>query len=317
MSLQYFIRKFITLILTLLLITLLTFTAFTIIPGDAAISKLGTDATEEQVEALREELGFNDPLPLRYINWLTSALHGDFGESYQYSGVTVAELLTARFPVTLLLATLSLILILVVSFPLGMLCAMYTGKWPDTLINQLSQITMAVPAFFLGMMMTWLFGLVLKWFQPGAFIDPFEDFIGCVRYMIFPTIAVALPKIAMVVKFLRNSILNELHQDYVRTARSKGVRSLRVLYGHVLKNALIPVITFLAMILAEILAGSIVVEQVFGLPGMGRLLITSISARDYPVVQAIVTYITTVVVLINFIVDVLYQFVDPRVRTTS
>ncbi|MCD7863829.1 MAG: ABC transporter permease [Lachnospiraceae bacterium] len=317
MSLQYFIKKFITLIITLLLITLLTFTAFTVIPGDAAMSKLGTDATEEQVEALREEMGLNDPLPARYFNWLASALRGDFGESYQYSGVTVAELLAARLPVTLLLAVMSLILILVISFPLGILSAMHAGKWIDTLINQLSQITMAVPAFFLGMMMTWVFGLILKWFQPGAFIDPSEDFMGCVRYMIFPAIAVALPKIAMVVKFLRNSILNELNQDYVRTARSKGARALRVLYGHVLKNALIPVITFLAMVIAEILAGSIVVEQVFGLPGMGRLLITSISARDYPVVQAIVTYITTVVVVINFIVDILYQFVDPRVKTTS
>ncbi len=317
MSLQYFIKKLITLIMTLLLITLLTFTAFTVIPGDAALSKLGTDATEEQVEALREELGLNDPLPVRYINWLASALRGDFGDSYQYSNVTVAELLAARLPVTLLLAVMSLILILVISFPLGILSAMYAGKWPDTLINQISQVTMAVPAFFLGMMMTWIFGLILKWFQPGAFTDPSVDFLACVKYMIFPAIAVALPKIAMVVKFLRNSILNELNQDYVRTALSKGARSLRVLYVHVLKNALIPVITFLAMVIAEILAGSIVVEQVFGLPGMGRLLITSISARDYPVVQAIVTYITTVVVVINFIVDILYQLVDPRVRTTE
>ncbi|MCD7738906.1 MAG: ABC transporter permease [Lachnospiraceae bacterium] len=303
--------------MTLLLITLLTFAAFTVIPGDAALSRLDMDATEEQVEALREEMGLNDPLPVRYFQWLSSALRGDFGESYQYSGVTVAELLATRLPVTLLLAVMSFLLILIISLPLGILSAMYVGKWLDTLINQLSQIVMAVPAFFLGMLMTYLFGLVLKWFQPGAFIDPFEDFAGCVRYMIFPAIAVALPKIGMVVKFLRNSILSELNQDYVRTARSRGARSFRILYGHVLKNALIPVITFLAMVIAEILAGSIVVEQVFGLPGMGRLLVTSISSRDYPVVQAIVTYITSVVVIINFIVDILYQFVDPRVRTTS
>ncbi len=317
MSLHYFIRKFITLIMTLLLITLLTFAAFTVIPGDAALSRLDMDATEEQVEALREEMGLNDPLPVRYFQWLSSALRGDFGESYQYSGVTVAELLATRLPVTLLLAVMSFLLILIISLPLGILSAMYVGKWLDTLINQLSQIVMAVPAFFLGMLMTYLFGLVLKWFQPGAFIDPFEDFAGCVRYMIFPAIAVALPKIGMVVKFLRNSILSELNQDYVCTARSRGARSFRILCGHVLKNALIPVITFLAMVIAEILAGSIVVEQVFGLPGMGRLLVTSISSRDYPVVQAIVTYITSVVVIINFIVDILYQFVDPRVRTTS
>ena len=145
-------------------------------------------------------------------------------------------------------------------------------------------------------------------------MDPAQNFGGAVAYLVFPAIAVALPKIAMVVKFLRNSILSEVNKDYVRTAYSKGNKERRVLYKHVLRNAMIPVVTFLAMVIADILAGSIVVEQVFSVPGMGRLLITSISGRDYPVVQAIVTYITAMVVTINFIVDVLYQFIDPRVK---
>ncbi len=312
---KYFVKKLITLILTLLLISLLTFAAFTVIPGDAAVSKLGTDAGAEQVEELREEMGLNDPLPVRYVNWLTSALQGDFGESYQYSSYTVAELLSTRLPVTVLLAVMAFLMILVISVPLGIFSALHAGRWIDTLINQISQFIMAVPAFFLGLLMTYIFGIVLKWFQPGAFVHPSEDFWGSVRYLIFPAFAVALPKTAMVIKFLRNSILSEVNKDYVRTARSKGAGDLRILYGHVLKNALLPVITFLAMVIAEILAGSIVVEQVFDLPGMGRLLITSISARDYPVVQAIVIYITTVVVVINFIVDLVYQLVDPRVQT--
>ena len=311
---KYIIKKFITLIITLLLISLLTFTAFSVIPGDAAAARLGTNATAEQLDALREEMGLNDPLPLRYVNWLGGVLHGDFGESYQYSDVTVASLLADRLPVTVLLSVLALIIILVISIPLGIVCARHSGRWLDTLINQLTQITMAVPAFFLGILLTYVFGLILHWFQPGAFVSPGEDFGGSVSYLIFPAIAVALPKIAMVVKFLRNSILSEVDKDYVRTAYSKGNRERRVLYVHVLRNALIPVITFIAMVIAEILAGSIIVEQVFSVPGMGRLLITSISSRDYPVVQAVVTYVTAIVVTINFIVDVLYQFVDPRVK---
>ena len=311
---KYIIKKFLTLIITLLLISILTFTAFSVIPGDASVSKLGTNATPEQIEELRNEMGLNDPLIQRYIHWLGGVLHGDFGQSYQYNDTSVASLLSDCLPVTVLLSVLALLMILVVSIPLGIICARHSGKWLDTVIHQLTQITMAIPAFFLGMMLTYIFGLVLKWFQPGNFISPKEDFWAGIRYLIFPAVAVALPKIAMVVKFLRNAILGEIGKDYVRTAYSKGNMEGRVLYMHVLKNALIPVLTFIAMVIAEILAGSIIVEQVFSVPGMGRLLITAITGRDYPVVQAVVTYITAIVVMINFIVDILYKLVDPRVR---
>lgn len=311
---KYIFKKLITLIITLLFISFITFMAFSVIPGDAVTAKLGTNATPEQAEALREQMGLNDPLPTRYARWLVNALHGEFGESYQYNGVSVSSLMADRLPVTATLAVISLVIILVFSIPIGILSARYAGRWLDTLIAQLSQITMAVPAFFLGILLTYIFGLILRWFQPGAFIDPKDDLWGCISYMIFPAIAVALPKIAMVVKFLRNSILSEVGKDYVRTAYSKGNRRNRVLYVHILRNALIPVLTFVAMIVAEIMTGSIIVEQVFGLPGMGRLLVTSISVRDFPVVQAVVTYVTSIVVIVNFIVDVLYQLVDPRVQ---
>lgn len=311
---KYILKKIVTLIITLLFISLITFTAFSVIPGDAATARLGTDATPEQVAQLREEMGLDDPLPERYVNWLGGAIRGDFGDSYQYDTSTVASLMADRLPVTLILAVMSLVLILVISVPLGIVSARYAGKWLDTLINQVSQVTMAIPAFFLGILITYIFGLILSWFQPGAFVDPSVSFWGCVASLIFPSIAVALPKIAMVVKFLRNSILSEMPKDYVRTAYSRGNGKSRVLYVHILRNALIPVITFVAIIIAEIMAGSIIVEQVFGIPGMGQLLITSISARDYPVVQAIVTYITAIVVIVNFLVDILYRLVDPRVK---
>lgn len=311
---KYFFKKLLTLIITLLFISVLTFGAFSVIPGDASVTKLGTEATPEQIEALREEMGLNKPVTERYIDWLTGAVRGDFGESYQYSGQEVSVLLTDRLPVTVLLAVLAFVLILVLSVPLGILAAKHSGGWLDTAINQITQITMAIPSFFLGIILTYIFGLVLKWFQPGKFISPSEDFGGCISYLIFPAIAIALPKIAMVVKFLRNSVLSEIKKDYVRTAYSKGSGKNRALYHHILKNALIPVITFMALVAAEILAGSIIVEQVFSVPGVGRLLISAISARDYPVVQAVVMYVTAVVIFINFIVDMLYQLADPRVK---
>ena len=312
---KYFIKKIITLIITLLFISLLTFTAFSVIPGDAAVSKLGVDASPEAIARVRAEYELDQPVLTRYVHWLGKALHGDFGQSYKYDTMTVTQLLQSRLPVTILLAVMSFIIIIVVSLPLGMLSARYAGKWLDVVINQVTQITMAIPSFFLGIILTVIFGLVLKVFQPGGYVSMQEDLKGCIEYLILPAVAVALPKTAMVVKYLRNSVLSEMKKDYVRTAYSKGNSVNQVLYGHVLRNALIPVITFVAMVVAEILAGSLVIEQVFSIPGMGRLMITSISTRDYPVVQAAVLYITSIVVIINFLVDILYQLADPRVRT--
>lgn len=312
---KYMIKKITTLIITLLLVSVVTFVAFSVIPGDAAAAKLGSEATPERIEALREEMGLNGTIPERYVKWLKGAVRGDFGESYQYRGIQVGELLRQRLPVTVLLSVMSLIMILCISIPLGIVAARKEGTWVDVFVNLFTQITMAIPAFFLGMLLTYLLGIVLKLFQPGKFVMPQEDLWGCIRYLLFPAIAIAIPKIAMVVKFLRNSVLSEVKKDYVRTAYSKGNRTKKVLYIHVFQNALIPVITFFAIVCAEVLSGSIVVEQVFSVTGVGRLLVTAITNRDFPVVQAVVLYVTALVIIINFVVDILYQLVDPRVRT--
>ena len=219
---KFFIKKLITLIITLLVISFLTFTAFSVIPGDAALSRLGKDATEEQLERARDEMGLNDPLLERYGRWVTDAMQGDFGESYRYEGTSVRSLLAQRLPVTVLLAVISLLIITVISVPLGILSARFAGKWVDTLTNCLTQILMAVPSFFLGMILTYVFGLILHMFQPGKFIEPSENFGKSAQYLLFPALAVALPKIAMVVKFLRSSILTEMNREYVRTAYSRG-----------------------------------------------------------------------------------------------
>ncbi len=310
---RFYVKKIITLVLTLLLVSLLTFVAFQVIPGDGALSKLGMDATEEQVEALRESLGLNDSMVVRFTRFLGGAVKGDFGNSSQYS-VSVTSLVKERLPVTIWLAGLSIVIIIVVSIPLGILCSRKQNGMVDRLITLLTQTCMAVPSFFLGILITLVFGVMLKWFIPGKYVGPSQDFGQFIHYIIFPAVAVSVPKIAMMVKFLRNSVIRELQLDYVRTAKSKGNKERRILYKHVLKNALMPVITFMGMVIADVLAGSIVIEQVFNLPGMGRLLVVAISNRDFNVVQAVVLYIAAVVIIINFIVDLLYQKVDPRVK---
>ncbi|MBE5960027.1 MAG: ABC transporter permease [Lachnospiraceae bacterium] len=310
---RFYVKKIITLVLTLLLVSLLTFVAFQVIPGDGALSKLGMDATEEQIEALRESLGLNDSMVVRFTRFLEGAVKGDFGNSSQYS-VSVTSLVKDRLPVTVWLAGLSIAMIVVISIPLGILCSRKQNGIVDRLITLVTQAFMAVPSFFLGILITLIFGVTLKWFIPGKYVGPSQDFGQFIQYMIFPAVAVSVPKIAMTVKFLRSSVIRELKRDYVRTAKSKGNRERRILYKHVLKNALMPVITFMGMVIADVLAGSIVIEQVFNLPGMGRLLVVAISNRDFNVVQAAVLYIAAVVIIINFIVDLLYQKVDPRVK---
>ena len=315
---KYLGKKIITLIMTLFLVSAAAFLAFQIIPGDVVSSILGTEATPEREEALREELGLNDPPLVRYGKWAAGVLRGDLGISYRYSKnmnemMPVAELIGDKLPVTLWLAVLSLVLIVAVSIPLGVLWAKSGSRALDAALGVITQATMAVPSFFLGILVTWLFGILLKWFAPGGYVSYKENFPGFLRYLLFPAISIALPKIAMTARFLRNSMLTEMGSDYVRTAYSKGCGRERVMYRHVLRNAMMPVITFLGMIVAEIVAGSIVVEQVFGLPGIGRLLISSISTRDFPVVEILILYITFVVIFVYFLVDVLYKVVDPRI----
>ena len=317
---KYILKKLITLIMTLFFVSVAAFLAFQVIPGDVVTSILGTEATPEREEALREELGLNDPPAERYVKWVSGVVKGDLGVSYRYwknmnEMMPVAELIADKLPVTLWLAVCSLFLVVVVSIPLGVLWARSKNPYLDALFNVTSQGAMAIPAFFLGILVTYLFGIVLKWFTPGGYVSYREDFFGFIGYLWFPAISIALPKIAMTARFLRNSMLTEIHSDYVRTAYSKGCDDKRIMYAHVLRNALMPVITFLGMIVAETIAGSIVVEQVFGLPGIGRLLIHSISNRDFPVVEILVLYITSVVIIVYCLIDIVYRMIDPRISS--
>ena len=306
-------KRGLLLIATLLLVTILAVVAFSIIPGDPTSSILGVEATAEQIAVLRSKLGLDLPIWQRYLQWLGGLLTGDLGESYNYA-MPVGELLSTCVTHTLTLAGLAFVLIVVLAIPLGILSARHEGGIVDRVLTILNQITMSVPNFVAGILLVYVFGLVLRLFRPGAIVTPQNGWGPYLWYMLFPALAVALPRAAMTVKMLRGSILSELGQDYIRTAYSKGNSKSSALWRHVLRNAMIPVVTFLAMTVADIMAGSIVVEQVFGIPGLGKMLVTSIGNRDYPVVQAIVVLIATVVVVCNFAADLLYRVMDPRLR---
>jgi len=204
-------------------------------------------------------------------------------------------------------------MMVVIAIPLGIYTAKHAGGVIDRVIYMINQVIMAFPPFFAGILITLVFGRILKFFTPGGYVSYQKDFFGFVGYLIFPAFAIALPKAAMAVKLLRSSVISESKLDYVRTAYSRGNSTKAVLYKHVLKNALIPVITFLGMALADMIAGSIIIEQVFSIPGLGRILLTSISNRDYPVVMAVIVCISLLVLVVNMVVDIIYGLVDPRI----
>jgi len=311
---KYIIKKAGAMIFTLCIVCFLIFGAFSIIPGDPALSRLGTQATESSLNALREQMGLNRPFFVRFADWFVHALTGDFGVSYSYN-MRVSDMILDKVPITITLTVMAFVLIVLISIPLAIYSAMHENGPVDKGIVILNQIMMAVPPFFSGMLITFLFGIVLRWFVPGGFVSYRSSLPRFLGYMFFPAVAIALPKIAMTVKLFRKSLLQEKKKEYVRTAYSKGNHTRGVLYGHIMKNAIIPVITFLGMVLTDMIAGSIIVEQVFNIPGLGRILMTSISNRDYPVVEAIVLCIAVLVIVVNFLVDVLYHVIDPRMRT--
>ena len=310
---KYAAKRIAMLLLTMVIVSLLAFVAFDLISGDPATAMLGTEATPEKVAALREQLGLNRLLMVRYGEWLLGFFTGDLGVSYSYRQ-PVWDLIAPKVLVTLCLSGLTFVLIVAVSIPLGLRSARSSGGILDGVRTLVNQLCMAVPPFFTGILLSWLFSALLRWFVHGQFPGLDKDLGGSLKYLFFAALALAIPRIAMTVRMLRSTVQGEMRKDYVRTAISRGNDRGGVLYRHVLKNALVPVVTFLAQTMAEIVASSIVVEQVFAIPGLGRMLVTSISNRDYPTVQAIVVILAFWVVLAGTVADLLNQRIDPRLR---
>ena len=310
---MYILRRIILLITTILLVSIITFGVFQILPGDPVRTMLGTEADPTQIENLRSELGLDRPLYEQYVDWMKGLLTGQLGNSIRFS-MPVKELLFDRLPVTMSLAGLTLIIVLIISLPLGMFAARRQNKLSDVSLSTVTQIGMAVPSFWLGMMLILYIGLQFSFFKISGYIPWTQSVAGALSTLVLPALTIAIPQIAVNFRYVRTAILEQVQLDYVRTIRSKGMSEQNVMYKHVLKNSMIPILTVFGLIMAEVVAGTIIVEQVFSLPGIGQLLITAISNRDFPLVQGIVMYITVAVVMINFIVDVLYSVLDPRIR---
>ena len=310
---KYAAKRIAMLLLTMVIVSLLAFVAFDLISGDPATAMLGTEATPEKVAALREQLGLNRPLMVRYGEWLLGFFTGDLGVSYSYRQ-PVWDLIAPKVLVTLCLSGLTFVLIVAVSIPLGLRSARSSGGILGGVRTLVNQLCMAVPPFFTGILLSWLFSALRRRFVHGQFPGLDKDLGGSLKYLFFAALALAIPRIAMTVRMLRSTVQGEMRKDYVRTAISRGNDRGGVLYRHVLKNALVPVVTFLAQTMAEIVASSIVVEQVFAIPGLGRMLVSSIANRDYPTVQAIVAILAFWVVLAGTVADIVNQCIDPRLR---
>ncbi|GAU79479.1 ABC transporter permease [Fusibacter sp. 3D3] len=310
---RYLIKKTGSAIITLVIVSFMTFGIFELIPGDPVTAKLGIEADQEQIEALIQEHGLDKPFIVRYKNWVISAIKGDLGMSLRFDE-PVTKLIKDRVKVTAMLTILSLSMTIMIAVPLSIFIAKYNNKLIGILTSIATQVGMAVPSFWVGIMMTYFFGLTLRLFIPGRYVSVDDNFTEGMLYLFFPAVAIAIPKIATVIRYLRNAIVEQLEANYVRTAYAKGFVFKGVMYRHVLRNALIPVITIMGMMIADVLGGSLIIEQVFTIPGIGRLLVMAINNRDYFLVQGMVLYIATIIIGINFLVDLIYHWIDPRIK---
>ena len=312
---KYILGKIVTALVTMFLVSVFCFFAFGVIRGDPANFLAGINATPEYLENLRREIGLDRNIVIRYIDWLVNFLSGNPGDSIRFRGENISSMINERLPVSFTLALTSLLLILIISLPVSLLTVKREGSLPDRITNFLTAGAISAPGFFIGLLFIWIFGLVFHLFTPGLFIDYKENLFEFLKCLFFPALAIAVPNSAILIKFLRGSIFQELKKDYVRTAKSKGAGRLYILRRHVLKNSLIPAVTIFGMIIAEIFSGSIIIEQVFTIPGIGRLLVAAVSSRDYPLIQTLMVYIAFIVVLANTLADIAIMLLDPRIRT--
>ncbi len=294
------------------MVSLITFGVFQLLPGDPALIMLGPNADPLQIEAVRESLGTHLPPLTRYMTWLGDALRGDLGISFRFTQ-PVSALISSRFVVTLSLAVFSFVLTLLISFPIAKYSAR-KNAWVGRLIEMVSQIGIALPSFWTGILLILAFSVTFKWFPSSGYIPFNVSPVGWLSSLFLPSLSIAIGTSAVLIRYLRSSLLDEMNHLYVQVARSKGLSEKQVLNRHVLKNALLPTLTILGLLVVDILGGSIITENVFSLPGLGNLIITAINSRDLPLIQGLVLYLGTIVVLMNFVVDLLYTIIDPRIK---
>ena len=312
---SYVVRRLLDLVFVLFGVSVLVFLMLRLIPGDAVMIMLGanTDITPERVEALRRSLGLHLTWPEQYWSWLTGVVRGDLGTSV-WTGRPVLDEIVARLPATLELTVLALVAAIVLSFPIGILSASLRGGAADTAVRMFAILGLTLPSFWVGVLMLYFASIYFPGWPTIGYVPFAEDPAGNLARMVLPVIAVSLPMMAGLARILRSSLLDVLSLDYIRTGKAKGLARRTLLYKHALRNAMIPVVTVIGVQVGYLLSGVVVIEQVFAVPGLGRLVIGAISERNYPLVQGVILVVTAVFVFVNLLVDLAYAWIDPRVE---
>lgn len=311
--LRFLLGRLLTAVPILFIVSLVTFLIMWLVPGDVTAEIGGTDATPEELQEIRERLGLDRPLYVRALAWYGNLLQGDLGHSYLLNR-SVVDAVMERLPVTLSLAALALVLAIVMGVLLGILAAVRHRTWLDQAAMVAALIGLSIPDFWFGIVLIILFGVYLGWLPTGGFVPIATDFFGWAQSMALPAFTLAVTQMGVIARMTRSSMLDVLDQDYIRTARAKGLRSRAVIFKHALVNAMVPIITVVGVITGVLLSGAVVIETVFSLPGVGRLIIGAIQRRDFPIIQGGLLVTAAVFVFVNILVDVLYAWFDPRVR---
>lgn len=309
----FLLKRCLTLLTTLILVSFVIFAVLMVIPGDPAQIILGIHATTESLENLRRQLGLNQPIGIQYLNYMKGFFTGDLGRSITYD-VPVSSLILHRLQVTIPLTILSILFAIFLSIPSGIYASLHRNRLGDYGVMILSQIGLAVPAFWAGILLILLFAVTLYWLPAGGFQSWQVHPMGALKSLLLPALSLSLVRAAVLARMTRSSMLEVLGEDFIRTARSKGLPKRRVIYKHALRNAIIPVVTLIGLQTGDLLAGAIIIENVFHLPGVGRLVFEAIGQRDFPVIQGVVLLIAVMIVVINFLVDLVYRYLDPRIR---
>jgi peptide/nickel transport system permease protein len=313
---SYILGRLLQFIPTLFVVSVVVFLMVRAIPGDPAHIMLGPTARPEQIEALRVQMGLDKPIWTQYLWWIEGVLRGDLGRSW-INNFPVADLIRQKLPATIALSLGSMAVALLVAIPLGVLPALHPASWVARFAALYNGLMLSIPTFWLGVLLVLVVSLRLGWLPPSGYVPFSENPLGAVRLLILPSFTLGAYLSAIFARFLRAAIADTLAQDYVRTAAGKGLSEGAVVRGHVLRNALIPVVTMLGIQFGGLLGGAVIVEAIFDWPGLGRLLVTSISSRDYAVVQGTILLAATAFLVVNLLTDLTYGFLDPRIRTET
>jgi peptide/nickel transport system permease protein len=309
----YLLKRIVILLLTLILVSIVIFLVLMVIPGDPAQIILGVHATTETLEKLRHQLGLDRPVAIRYLSYMKNLAMGDMGQSIHYD-ISIRSLILSRLQVTFPLTLLSMVFAIFLSIPMGTYSSLHRNRMGDYGIMIFSQLGLAVPSFWAGILLILLFAVTLHWLPAGGFQPWLVNPVRALQSLILPALSLGLVRAAVLTRMTRSSMLEVLGEDYIRTARSKGVPERIVVYKHAFRNAIIPVVTIIGLQVSDLLAGAIIVENVFHLPGVGRLVFEAIGQRDLLVIQGVVLLVTMTIIFINFVIDIAYRYLDPRIR---